>query len=456
MDETEQVASFGSVGIWILETFSLKHMSATRASADPRSMLYKTTTTLLHAVFRLLFTLEYYGEENVPAEGPVIIAGNHPSYLDPVLISLPLERRVYFMAWDQLFRIPVLGTLLRQFGAFPVRLGSRDPNAYAKALEVLEGDRALGIFPEAGRTVEGPMNPLKTGTVRLAVEADAPIVPVTITGAFDAWPSSRKLPWPRKITVKYHPPIVLDPDEVAERGRDKAYHEEVTARLREAIERRLLPSLAADARKRRAFAGPASPVRIYETYPAFAAIVAAILGGPWLGLFVLALAHAAYLAADIWAIPQGRLSKAARELATPLVAIASGPLLARVVGLDVYDWRSLLAVGAGATLCFNWANRYGAERYARGALIAYYLSFVVAIFQPHPFAPHLAFAALTCIYALFWRPLYWYVLAPVMAGYATALAWISGDPGVSYLLLATVATLYIYLIKFSAHDGRMI
>src|SRR5262249_38285552 len=150
--------------------------------------------------------------------GPVIIAGNHPSYLDPLLISLPLDRRVFFMAWDRLFKIPVLGTLLRAYGAFPVRLGTKDPNAYAKALEVLDGGKALGIFPEAGRTIEGPMNPLKTGTARLAIEAEAPIVPVTITGAFDAWPSSRRLPWPRKITVKYHRPIVLDAAEVAVRG----------------------------------------------------------------------------------------------------------------------------------------------------------------------------------------------------------------------------------------------
>ena len=84
-------------------------------------MLYTTTTTLLHAVFRLLFTLEYYGEENVPERGPVIIAGNHPSYLDPVLVTLPLERRVFFMAWDRLFKVPVLGALMRGFGAFPVR-----------------------------------------------------------------------------------------------------------------------------------------------------------------------------------------------------------------------------------------------------------------------------------------------------------------------------------------------
>ena len=198
-------------------------------------MLFRLISTALHALFRLIFTLEYFGEENVPATGAVIVAGNHPSYLDPLLISLPLERRVFFMAWDKLFSIPLLGTLLRQAGAFPVRLGSKDPNAYQMALSVLEDGRVLGIFPEAGRTSEGPMNPLKTGTARLAIESGAPIVPVTITGAYDAWPSSRVMPWPRKITVKYHIPIVLDPADIAARGADKDFHEDVMRDVRDAM-----------------------------------------------------------------------------------------------------------------------------------------------------------------------------------------------------------------------------
>jgi 1-acyl-sn-glycerol-3-phosphate acyltransferase len=423
-------------------------------------MLYTSIITVLHALFRLLFTLEYYGEENVPEHGAVIIAGNHPSYLDPMLVTLPIERRVFFMAWDQLFKVPVLGLLMRQFGAFPVRLGAKDPNAYAKALEVLRGGNALGIFPEAGRSTEGPMNPLKTGTARLAIEASAPIVPVTITGAFDAWPSSRRLPWPRKITVKYHAPIVLDPEEVAARGQERAYHEEVMAEVREAIERRLLPSLAADARKRRAFAGPASPVRIYELYPAAAAVVAIALGGPAAWVAAIALAHAAYLAADIWWLRQGRVAKAARELATPAAAFAFGPPLARTVRLDVPEWVSLALVVAGATLCFNWANRYSAERYARGASLAYFLAFAVALGVPHPFAPHLAVACFSAIYAVGWRPLYWYILAPVTAAYGGALAWASGRDTLGaaalYAVLAAASALYIRLVKFSAHDGRMV
>lgn len=423
-------------------------------------MLFRFISTALHAVFRLVFTLEYFGEENVPESGAVIVAGNHPSYLDPLLLSLPIERRVYFMAWDKLFSIPVLGSLLRQAGAFPVRLGSKDPNAFNMALEVLKDGRALGIFPEAGRTAEGPMNPLKTGTARLAIESGAPIVPVTITGAYDAWPSSRLVPWPRKITVKYHQPIVLDPEDVARQGESRKYQEEIMRDVREAIERRLLPSLTADARKRRVFEGPASPVRIYELYPLLASIFGLALGGPAWILVALAAAHVAYLLADIWWIPQGRLAKAARDLVTPFLALAYGPALAMTVQLQVVEWWTLAAIGAGAGLSFNWSNQYKAERYVRGGMLAFLVSFVVAIAHPHPFGPHLAFASFTLIYAVFWRPLFWHITALVMATYCGVVLWIPGaamaESAAWYLALSCVVAVYIRVFKFSAHDGRLI
>ncbi len=423
-------------------------------------MVYTAFTTFFHALFRLLFTLEYSGEENVPAEGAVIVAGNHPSYLDPVLVLLPLERRVYFMAWDRLFLIPILGSIMRQLGAFPVRLGTRDPNAYSAALDVLKSGKALGIFPEAGRSIEGPMNPLKTGTARLAIESGAPIVPVTITGAYEAWPSSRSLPQPRKITVKYHKPIVLEPREIAERGDDREYHEEIMTRVREAIERRLRPSLTADERKRRVFAGPASPVRIYELYPAVATLFGMALEGDTLPLFLLAAAHALFIVADILFVRQGRIAKAARELVTPLTLIAMGPALARTVHLDVPEWISLTVLLAGIGLTFNWSNRYAAERFVRGSMMAFLLAFAVAIWLPNPLAPHLAVASFACVYALIWRPLFWFVTAPVATVYAAVLVWIGGvtfaQASAFEVVLGLAVAGYVGLVKFSAHDGRLV
>jgi 1-acyl-sn-glycerol-3-phosphate acyltransferase len=411
-------------------------------------MLYRALATVVHALLRVLFTLEYTGRETVPEGGPVVVAGNHPSYLDPLLIGVGMHRRVFFMAWDQLFRVPVLGGLLRAFGAFPVRLGTKDPNAFNAALDVLESGRVLGIFPEAGRTKLGPMNPLKTGAARLAIESGAAIVPVTITGAFDAWPSSRMLPVLRKITVKYHAPIVLDPAEVSARRDDRAFHEEVTERIRRTIER-----------KNRVFAAPASPVRGYELSPLLAALAGVALAGPawlvWLGL-----AHLAYVLADIWWVPQSRITKAVRDLVTPVAAFALGPELARVAGLPVPEWVSLGLVALGIAFAYNWANYYKAQRYARGALVAYFVAFALGMRFPHAFAPHLAFATFAALYSVAWRPLFWPFCATAAALYAAGLAWAGGGAALpeaaAHVALGALVVLYVKFVKFSAHDGRAV
>ncbi|HNC47051.1 MAG TPA: lysophospholipid acyltransferase family protein, partial [Acidobacteriota bacterium] len=150
---------------------------------------------IIHALFRIIFTLEYYGVENVPASGPVVLAGNHPSYLDPLLISLPIRRQIRFIAWDRLFKVPGLGFLMRFAGAFPVDITRRDSKAFEQAMEVLKEGHALGIFPEAGRSQKPGMSEnVKSGAARFAIYNQCPIVPITITGAQDAWPTSRLIP----------------------------------------------------------------------------------------------------------------------------------------------------------------------------------------------------------------------------------------------------------------------
>src|SRR5689334_16362257 len=78
---------------------------------------------ILETLFRLLFIYDCLGQEHVPARGPAVVASNHPSYLDAVLLSLRLRRPIRFMAWEQLFRVPFLGWVIRSFGAFPVASG---------------------------------------------------------------------------------------------------------------------------------------------------------------------------------------------------------------------------------------------------------------------------------------------------------------------------------------------
>src|SRR5688572_32938106 len=104
---------------------------------------------LIEAAFRVLFTYDCLGEEHVPARGPAVVASNHPSYLDPILLSLQVTRPIRFMAWEKLFNFPLLGALMRAFGAFPVdtRPG-QGRAAYEKARALLEAGEVVGLFPE--------------------------------------------------------------------------------------------------------------------------------------------------------------------------------------------------------------------------------------------------------------------------------------------------------------------
>ena len=162
-------------------------------------------------VCRLMYKARFHGVENIPAEGACIIAPNHVTFVDPIWITIPIRRRIYYMAWDKPFEIPVLGVLMRAFGAFPLSLDRIDATAHREALARLKKGCALVVFPEGGRCKTGRIEPFKLGAFRLALAHGSPIVPVTIEGGYEVWPRGRLLPrlWGR-ITITYHPPIEVE------------------------------------------------------------------------------------------------------------------------------------------------------------------------------------------------------------------------------------------------------
>ena len=173
----------------------------------------------LHALGRLYFGLELRGTEHIPPTGGVVIAPNHQTYADPPLVTIPVRRPVYYMAWDRLFTVPLLGWWIRRLRAFPVDIEARDSRATREVIRLLKAGEAVMIFPEGKRTVDGHVGPFKVGAFRLAVSLGVPVLPVTIAGGYESWPPSRVVPRPRRITITYHPPIHSDP---GLRGRDAA------------------------------------------------------------------------------------------------------------------------------------------------------------------------------------------------------------------------------------------
>jgi glycerol-3-phosphate dehydrogenase (NAD(P)+) len=132
---------------------------------------------------QLYFSLERTGRKNIPKNGPVILASNHRSFLDPFIVGCCMRRPVYFVAKKELFEKRWQGWLLNRLGAFPIKRGESDEESMATARAVLERGAALVIFPEGTRIRKGPLGRPKRGVGRLALETGAPVVPVAILGS---------------------------------------------------------------------------------------------------------------------------------------------------------------------------------------------------------------------------------------------------------------------------------
>jgi len=145
-------------------------------------MFYRFARWLCRIVLAVLRRWEVKGEENLPVEGPVIVTANHISYWDPVVVGCALSRQVFFMAKAELFRIPVLATVIRWLGAFPVHRHRLDRQALRRAQEKLEKGHVLGVFPEGTRSKTDALLKPHLGAALLAVKYGVPVLPVALQG----------------------------------------------------------------------------------------------------------------------------------------------------------------------------------------------------------------------------------------------------------------------------------
>jgi 1-acyl-sn-glycerol-3-phosphate acyltransferase len=148
--------------------------------------LFWLTRGVLGLAIQFYFSLERTGRKNIPKKGPVILAANHRSFLDPFLIGCCIRRPVYFVAKKELFEKRWQAWLLNGLGAFPIKRGESDEESMATARGVLERGGVLVIFPEGTRHRKGPLGRPKRGVGRLALETGAPVVPIAILGSENA------------------------------------------------------------------------------------------------------------------------------------------------------------------------------------------------------------------------------------------------------------------------------
>jgi 1-acyl-sn-glycerol-3-phosphate acyltransferase len=146
-------------------------------------LVYWIVRGILQPFFHVWFRLERIGREHIPARGPVILASNHRSFLDPFVIAVMTPRPIYFVAKKELFLFhPVVSWLLGALGAFPIDRGASDQEAMATARAILDRGEAVLMFPEGTRIRPGSLGRPKRGVGRLALETGAPVVPVAVIG----------------------------------------------------------------------------------------------------------------------------------------------------------------------------------------------------------------------------------------------------------------------------------
>jgi 1-acyl-sn-glycerol-3-phosphate acyltransferase len=169
---------------------------------------------------RLFFGFRIIHRERVIQSGPVILAVNHQSFLDPPLAGNASDRAIFFLAKKSLMNVPILGWLLPKLNVIPVNLEGGDRSALKTLLRILNAGECALVFPEGTRTPDGSLQPAEPGLGLLIAKTRAPVVPMRIFGAFDAWPIHGKLRFFRKITVVVGEPIHFSEADVAGRGKD--------------------------------------------------------------------------------------------------------------------------------------------------------------------------------------------------------------------------------------------
>ena len=187
----------------------------------------------IHVGSKILWRIEFTGLENVPASGGLIIAANHQTYIDPFWLSLPIKRPTRYLAWSAAFGWPFVGKCLTWFGAWPLALEGSDPTAIRRSIQWLREGGVVVIFPEGARsTSSGEMDRFKVGALRLALEAEVPILPVTIRGGNRVWPRGWRIPRLGKVEIVYHPLYQPAP---APNEETRAYARKETEKLAEVI-----------------------------------------------------------------------------------------------------------------------------------------------------------------------------------------------------------------------------
>ena len=176
---------------------------ATRLAAETMNPGYALGWTLTRIVFGIYFRPRRYHPERLPQEGPVILAANHASYLDPLLIGSSVRRPIHYLARESLFRFPVIASVLRSWKAVPVDREGGGAAGVRAILTRLASSHAVLLFPEGTRTRNGSLQTARSGVGLITLKSGASVVPVRVFGTYAALGRNHRVPRPLPVAVKF-------------------------------------------------------------------------------------------------------------------------------------------------------------------------------------------------------------------------------------------------------------
>jgi 1-acyl-sn-glycerol-3-phosphate acyltransferase len=169
--------------------------------------VYRIGWIFYRSAFAGYFRWRVFNSSRVPLKGPVILAANHASFLDPPLVGSGLKRDINYLARKSLFRYPILGWILRTVNAVPVDRDGGGAAGLKAIMDRLHAGGAIILFPEGTRTPDGRLQPARSGIGLTVIKSEAPVIPVRTFGTYEAWGKGVKFPHPHPVAVKYGRPM---------------------------------------------------------------------------------------------------------------------------------------------------------------------------------------------------------------------------------------------------------
>ncbi len=197
-----------------------------------RNWVWYISQIFLGIIFTVWLRYRARGMERLPSTGGALLLANHSSFLDPLLVGLPLRRPVSYLARNTLFRVPVIGWILRHTYVMPLSRDTGGAAGIRETLRRLEEGFYVGVFPEGTRSTDGTLGPFKPGFAALVRRTDLPIYPVGIAGAHRAMGRGSLFLKPNRVCVVFGEPFPKETiDELRQRGRETELIEAVKTRI---------------------------------------------------------------------------------------------------------------------------------------------------------------------------------------------------------------------------------